>query len=225
MMMFRVIPWCFHHIRKHATSLPGATPKASPKRCQSASMKMCDACREQKPKVLFRLVAGVISSVCKECELVSCAACNTKVLATTFSKVQLKNYFAQGNPVVCDSCAVLGCTARDLQLYACTRQTCGKQLGHKKFNSKQLKNFKMRGGVLVCIACLDFDAAQNAADIARERKLRAQAATSKRKGCTCFRRLGHTEKCPMHIKYAGEETYPWCDVMTRRDSDWLQSRK
>ena len=50
------------------------------------------------------------------------------------------------------------------------------------------------------------------------------AKRSKRKGCVCQRLTGHAEKCPMHISYFGEMPYPWCDVMTRDESEWLRDR-
>ena len=58
----------------------------------------------------------------------------------------------------------------------------------------------------------------------REKRLRNQAKNSKRKGCTCGRLLGHEEKCPMHKRSMDERPYPWCDVMSHAESEWLSNR-
>ena len=188
-------------------------------RSMSGQLKVCSQCSVDKPLVMFRVVKGVRAEQCFSCEVVPCAVCHTDVQAQRFSQSQLNNFFTKKTPMLCSGCTDAGCTARDLQRYICTE--CGESLGHRMFNAKQLNNFKERGGVLLCQRC---QSTTEEADTTRERSLRAKAARSKRKRCTCNRRLGHSETCPMHIRYSGEKTFPWCDVMTQHDSTWFQAR-
>ena len=78
--------------------------------------------------------------------------------------------------------------------------------------------------MLLCQACRSHHGSQASADQAKESKLNSKAYKSRRKKCTCGRRLGHAEKCPMHKSNAYEKPYPWCDVMTRQESEWLEAR-
>ena len=59
----------------------------------------------------------------------------------------------------------------------------------------------------------------------REKYLQNLMMNSKRKTCTCKTPFAHSEKCPMHMRKAGERPYPGCDVMSREDSDWLQQQQ
>ncbi len=43
--------------------------------------------------------------------------------------------------------------------------------------------------------------------------------------CRCGSRLVHSERCPMHPRTHGERPYLGCDVMSRDDSVWLETRK
>ena len=138
-------------------------------------------------------------------------------------QLRLNNHFSHHAALVCEPCAEAGCTPADLKRYTCTNSDCGKELGCRSSDKMQLNNYNKRGGVLLCKECRKSQAACRSEEASRLRALRKQAATSKRKGCTCDQRIGHAEKCPMHARTFGEKPYPWCDVMTRRDSDWLQT--
>ena len=125
---------------------------------------------------------------------------------------------------MCAACTAAGCIPKEFGRYRCTGNDCQKELGCRQFVTKQLKNFKERGGVLLCKACSSHEVSGASADQAKESGLRSKADKSRRKKCTCGRRLGHAEKCPMHKRNAYEKPYPWCDVMTRQESEWLEAR-
>jgi hypothetical protein len=173
---------------------------------------------------MFRILTGVNSEKCLSCEVVQCAACRKHVEASLFKKKELENHFVRSDKLVCQECRAAGCTAKNPERYQCTTASCGKLCGCKSFDAKQLEHFKDRGGVLTCVQCRASFKQQLDNDQQEERTLRAKAKRSKRKGCVCQRLAGHAEKCPMHIYYFGEMPYPWCDVMTRDESEWLRDR-
>ena len=138
-------------------------------------------------------------------------------------KLRLNNFFSHGVALVCEACAEVGCTPADPKRYTCTGSGCGKEFGCRRYDKCQLEHFKQRGGVLLCKNCRACQPSRKSEEASQLRELRKKAAVSKRKGCTCGRRMGHAEKCPMHARAFGENPYPWCAVMTRKESDWLQA--
>jgi hypothetical protein len=92
-------------------------------------------------------------------------------------------------------------------------------LGHQKFNFGQLNNSQNRDThKLCCLACAKSDAD-------REASLIQKLKMSKRAGCKCKHISGHSVSCPMFPRQWAEKTYPGMDVMSRKDSEWLTSRK
>ena len=166
----------------------------------------------------FRRSQGKRIDVCRKCELIPCAACDAMLPADSFTPGDVQRHFSYARKVVCLECNRRGCSARRPELYPCAGP-CNKLLGSAAYAPADLSSrTKDRTHSMVCDGCKKHAAA-------REQRLRQLMKKSKRATCTCRLPLAHAEKCPMHMRFAGERPYPGCDVMSREDSDWLQKRK
>ena len=111
-----------------------------------------------------------------------------------------------GRVDVCTSCELVKCRG------------CAKMLPQSSFRRVDRSHHFKDGQQVTCVTCRE-------EEDKREKQLKARLKKSRRPGCTCKHPNSHTEKCPMHIRYAGEKPFPGCDVMTRAESEWLHKRK
>jgi hypothetical protein len=198
----------------------GVTPRSGQFRAISApSLLTCSGCNKQLPTNSFRRKGSGSErgERCKGCELIVCAACSLEVPATTFGQKEVAHYFNDGQKCVCAVCKEKGCTAKDTKYYQCRATLCGQFLGRRMFDETELRHSGPCFQELHCKSCR---ARQAAGEKVRLSSLRGLAATSRRKKCNCGTRAAHSEKCPMHQRRAGERPYPYCDVMSREDSEW-----
>ena len=145
-----------------------------------------------------------------------CSACKEDIKATLFKPQQIRNYY-KDQGILCHQCHAQGCTIHDTGKYECTG--CKHTFGRQKFNATHFKSF-MAGlrSFLMCETCSTREAD-------RDRQLRNLMKKSTRAGCKCGSKLQHCEKCPMHPRTSGERPYPYCDVMSRDDSEWILKRR
>ena len=162
----------------------------------------------------FRRINWQRIDVCKKCELLPCKACSAMLPQHNFSCRDANNFFWRGGTVICLECKKRGCSPRHPKQYTCTGP-CKKLLPISAFPPILYQNKKPVLHRMMCKTC----------SAAKEQRLRELMKTSKRKRCTCVHPLAHTERCAMHISFAGERPYPGCDVMSKEDSDWLQQRR
>ena len=145
----------------------------------------------------------------KACEVVRCKFCREEKAAKHFDRNSVEHHFKHGREVVCQSCIEIGRSNYDSRLYCCTGPCKGK-FGHRKFLQKAVENYNQRGEttMLICSSCQD------------EKKHLTALAKQGKRVCTCGKPI-HQQTCKLAPKYSGERPYPWCDVMSRPESDWL----
>ena len=183
------------------------------KRCQ----QHCRECGVTQDLVAFRRSEGRRTDICRKCEVLPCAACAAILPQHSFAPGEVTNCFSHAHKVVCLECKKLGCSVRRPELYPCAGP-CNKLLGSTAYAPADLSSRRKDGThSMVCDGCKKHATS-------REQRLRKLLKKSKRAACTCKRPLAHSEKCAMHMRFAGERPYPGCDVMSREDSDWLQKR-
>ena len=111
-----------------------------------------------------------------------------------------------GRVDVCTSCELMKC------------RVCATMLPQSSFRRVDRSHHFKDGQQITCLTCRE-------EEDKREKQLKERMKKSRRPGCTCKHPNNHTEKCPMHIRHAGEKPFPGCDVLTRAESEWLQKRK
>ena len=195
-------------------------------RCKTCQMISCAACGESKSQTHYELwqIRNFLSHktdvLCSTChrndeKKISaqrthkgehqrthhrCGICKEYHNARAFRRTQ------EGRVNICKSCELVKC------------KTCTKWLPQSSFTRQSVSLHFQSGQAIRCTTC-------TAQLTAREKELKLRMQQSKRRRCVCKHPLSHTEKCPMHMRYAGERPYPGCDVMTRDESNFLLYRK
>ena len=176
-------------------------------------VQRCRVCGEDQQFRAFRHKNGKRIDVCKKCELLPCTACSAMLPDSKFPSRDANNFFWRGGTIICLDCRKKGCSPRHPESITCTGP-CKQVLPISAFPPILRRNAKREKKRMICKKCIH----------AKETRLRELMKRSKRKGCTCKSQFTHTEKCPMHISFAGERPYPGCDVMSKEDSEWLHQR-
>ena len=183
-----------------------------------ANPKACRECGESQALTAFRRSKGNRVDTCKTCDRIKCATCAASLPVSAFADRDVNNHYVLERRIVCLTCKEHGYSARRPEQYLCAGP-CQRLLGHEAFSYRDRKmktNSEGRG--MLCRDC-------KKKETDREKYLQNLMMNSKRKTCTCKTPFAHSEKCPMHIRAAGERPYPGCDVMSREDSDWLQQQR
>ena len=192
--------------------------------CAAGTGRACTRCGLEKTLAAFRKRDGKPLEVCRTCELLPCAACKADRPQTSFEPKSVENHLARGSTLVCRECTARGCSARDVKTYLC-EGPCQEHLGHNRFGPGVLGGKRKPQHQVICLQCVQTEKDRQQEEKARQARLTKLLRTSTRAACKCKRQAGHTEKCPMHPRTAGEDPYPGCDVLSREDSEWLHSRK
>ena len=124
------------------STIPTTRPHTHEQRCRQ--------CGISRDLLDFRRSAGKRIDVCRECELMPCAACAAMLPQHRFTPKDVNNHFNR-QKVVCLECKERGCSARRPELYPCAGP-CNKLLGSAAFAPADLSRKKKTRRTAWCAA-------------------------------------------------------------------------
>ena len=133
----------------------------------------------------------------RECR---CTKCGVYQAMSAFRRTK------RGRVNICRTCELVPCAA------------CADMLPRGSFTNSDIYRYFAGAKHITCLVCKD-------QQHERRQRLQNLMKKSKRSACMCKHPHAHTRTCPLHAEYAGERPYPGCDVMSRKDSDWLMEQR